>query len=66
MSKKGRSCKGPSTNLFQERKRKWLNGRTRHQRTRGVKGIDQNKALNRAIWSLTEKKAELKGESLAA
>ncbi|EEE35188.1 hypothetical protein RKLH11_3864 [Rhodobacteraceae bacterium KLH11] len=30
------------------------------------KGIDQNKALNRAIWSLTEKMAELKGESLAA
>lgn len=42
------------------------NGRTRRQRTRSVKGIDQNKALNRAIWSLTEKMAELKGVSLAA
>ena len=42
------------------------NGRTRRQRTRGVKGIDQTKSLNRAIWSLTEKMAELKGEALAA
>ena len=36
-------------------------GRTRRQRTRAVAGIDQNKALNRALWTLTEKMAELKG-----
>ena len=42
------------------------NGRTRRQRTRAVRGIDQSKALNRAIWSLTEKMAELKGVELAA
>ena len=41
-------------------------GRTRRQRTRAVKGIDQNKIVNRAVWTLTEKMAELKGHSLAA
>lgn len=35
-------------------------GRTRRQRTRAVGGIDQNKALNRALWTLTERMAELK------
>ncbi|WP_051927675.1 DUF932 domain-containing protein [Ruegeria halocynthiae] len=45
---------------------KSADGRIRQQRTRAVKGIDQSKALNRAIWSLTEKMAELKGVTLAA
>lgn len=40
---------------------KGSNGRIRRQRTRAVNGIDQNKTLNRAIWTLTEKMAELKG-----
>lgn len=35
-------------------------GRTRRQRTRAVGGIDQNKSLNRALWALTERMAELK------
>lgn len=35
-------------------------GRIRRQRTRAVGGIDQNKALNRALWTLTERMAELK------
>lgn len=35
-------------------------GRIRRQRTRSVGGIDQNKALNRALWTLTERMAELK------
>jgi len=35
-------------------------GRVRRQRTRAVGGIDQNKALNRALWTLTERMAELK------
>lgn len=35
-------------------------GFTRRQRTRAVAGIDQNKALNRALWTLTERMAELK------
>lgn len=35
-------------------------GRIRRQRTRAVRGIDQNKALNRALWTLTERMAELK------
>ncbi|MDP5218786.1 DUF932 domain-containing protein [Ruegeria sp. 2205SS24-7] len=42
------------------------NGVRRRQKTRAVRGIDQSKALNRAIWSLTEKMAELKGVELAA
>ena len=37
-------------------------GRTRRQRTRAVAGIDQKKALNRTLWTLTEKMAELKGD----
>jgi len=32
----------------------------RRQRVRGVNGIDGNVALNRALWTLTEKLAELK------
>lgn len=35
-------------------------GRIRRQRTRAVGGMDQNKALNRALWTLTERMAELK------
>jgi len=35
-------------------------GRIRRHRTRAVGGIDQNKALNRALWTLTERMAELK------
>lgn len=45
---------------------KTADGFTRRQRTRAVKGIDQNKALNRALWTLTQGMAELKGASLAA
>ena len=37
-------------------------GRIRRQRTRAVGGIDQNKALNRALWTLTERMAELKAD----
>lgn len=33
---------------------------TRRTRTREVKGIDQNVRLNRALWSLAEKMAEIK------
>ena len=36
------------------------NGRVRNASTRAVKGIDQNKALNRALWMLTERMAQLK------
>lgn len=36
------------------------NGTTRRQRTRAVGGISQNKALNRALWTLTERMAALK------
>lgn len=36
------------------------NGRLRNQRVREVKGIDQSKTLNRALWTLTERMAELK------
>lgn len=35
-------------------------GRIANRRTREVAGIDQNKALNRALWTLTERMAELK------
>jgi hypothetical protein len=35
-------------------------------RTREVKGIDQDVKLNRALWQLAEKMAELKGVKLAA
>lgn len=36
------------------------NGTSRRQTTREVAGIDQNKALNCALWTLTERMAELK------
>lgn len=36
------------------------NGRTRRASTRAVQGIDQSKGLNRALWMLTERMAELK------
>lgn len=36
------------------------NGRIRRASTREVKGIDQNKALNRALWTLAERMTELK------
>ena len=43
------------------------NGRLRRTTTREVKGIDQDVKLNRALWVLTQKMAELKGcQSLAA
>jgi Domain of unknown function (DUF932) len=35
-------------------------GRDRRMRTREVKGIDQNTRLNRELWTLAEKMAELK------
>ena len=37
------------------------NGRRVRRTTRDIKGIDQNRALNRAMWLLTERMAELKG-----
>jgi hypothetical protein len=36
------------------------NGRARNASTRAVQGIDQSKGLNRALWMLTERMAELK------
>ncbi|MCK7615014.1 DUF932 domain-containing protein [Roseibium sediminicola] len=42
------------------------NGRRRQSRTRAVNGIDQDIKLNKALWVLTEKMAELKGFSAAA
>lgn len=36
------------------------NGRPRNASTRAVQGIDQSKGLNRALWMLTERMAELK------
>lgn len=36
------------------------NGRMRRASSREVKGIDQNKALNRALWTLAERMQELK------
>lgn len=36
------------------------NGRSRRASVRAVGGIDQSKALNRALWTLTERMAELK------
>jgi hypothetical protein len=36
------------------------NGQVRRASTREVAGIDQNKALNRALWTLAERMAELK------
>ena len=40
--------------------------RVRRVTTREVKGIDQDVKLNRALWVLTEKMAELKGVAVAA
>jgi hypothetical protein len=40
-----------------------LNGRdsnNRRRRQRGIKGIDQNVGVNRALWTLTEEMAKLK------
>ena len=42
------------------------NNRTRRVTTREVRGIDQDVRLNRAMWMLTEKMAELKGVGVAA
>jgi hypothetical protein len=42
------------------------NSRMRRTTTREVKGIDQDVKLNRALWILTEKMAELKGVGAAA
>lgn len=36
------------------------NGRPAKRTTRAIQGIDQNRALNRALWLLTERMAELK------
>lgn len=38
----------------------------RRLRTRAVNGISENTTLNRALWALTEKMAELKGAQLVA
>jgi hypothetical protein len=42
------------------------NNRIRRVTTREVRGIDQDVKLNRAMWMLTEKMAELKGVGTAA
>lgn len=42
------------------------NNRPRRTTTREVRGIDQDVKLNKALWALAEKMAELKGVSLAA
>jgi hypothetical protein len=42
------------------------NGKRRRMTTRSVKGIDQDLRLNRALWVLTNKMAELKGIKIAA
>ncbi len=36
------------------------NGERQNRKTREVNGIDQNVRLNRALWTLAEKMAELK------
>lgn len=41
------------------------NGRRRNMTTRDVNGIDQNVRLNRSLWRLAERMAELKGEGPA-
>lgn len=41
-------------------------GRMRRTSSRAVKGIDQNVKLNKALWTLSEKMAELKGLKQAA
>lgn len=47
-------------------RRRDANNRIRRARTREIKGIDQNVKLNRALWTLTERMAELKGQPIAA
>ena len=42
------------------------NNRPRRVSTRAVNGIDQDVKLNKALWTLTQKMAELKGVKLAA
>ena len=37
-----------------------VNNRRRRQSTREINGIDQNRILNQALWTLTEKMAEIK------
>jgi hypothetical protein len=41
------------------------NGRRKRSTTRAVNGIDGNVKLNRALWTLTEKMAELSGQAIA-
>jgi hypothetical protein len=41
-------------------------GRTRRTTSREVKGVDQNIKLNKALWLLGERMAELKGLKAAA
>ena len=36
-------------------------GQAKRASTREIKSIDQNNALNRALWTLTEKMMQLKG-----
>jgi hypothetical protein len=36
------------------------NGRPQRRTTREVAGIDQSRSLNRALWMLTERMAEIK------
>lgn len=38
------------------------NNRRRRQTTREIQGIDQNRALNQALWTLTERMAQLKAK----
>jgi hypothetical protein len=42
------------------------NNHRRRMSTRGVNGIDQDVKLNRALWTLADKMAQLKGVSIAA
>lgn len=41
-------------------------GRRRRTSTRGVNGIDQDVRLNRALWTLANRMAEMKGVTIAA
>lgn len=41
------------------------NGRVQRRTTREVAGIDQNRALNRALWTLAERMAEIKSACAA-
>lgn len=47
-------------------KRKDANGRTKRSTTRAVNGIDGNVKLNRGLWTLAEKMAEIMGQKIAA